>query len=525
MKKVLYIIIDALATRVVEPALEEGRLPNFKKIIHAGQMQSDSIAIFPSITPAATCTLATGHYPFEHGISGAYWYNQETDDVAYFGDDIWAILNEGVDSYLLDFQRDLNEKRLQVPTIFELIEPHGHLRDAVINLFWFHGTVEHEVSLPLVFNLLPAEPAQKIRGPHLMFMGDFVNTPLMRGQELNARGGMLRRYGFHDDTTADYLLQLAEAEGLPDFTLAYFPNNDFDSHTEGPQEAVHDLESIDEHLGRLFEIYGGIEKLLDEVAVVITGDHSQSDNDSAQEAAVYLDEVLAEHQVVKVGSSWQSGDDVMVCPNMRAAQIYLRADSWENRQQVIESLLASDGVDQVIWCAVDNGLNETEHAQFNVATAERGRLSFALAGESEPMGVDDYGAGWRWHGDLATVDATLDSDGRLQFGDYPNAFERIATAFFQQSGNIWVTARLGREFCLPETTCHDGGSHGSLHALDSTSPLITAGIPTNVSLPEYPRSVDVVPICLQVLGLATPRKSGESHVQQISRSELSQVTP
>ncbi len=152
------------------------------------------------------CALATGCYPLEHGISGAYWYDEENDSVAYFGDDFWPILHEGLDHYLLDFQRDLNEKRLQVPTIFEQLEQHGQIRDAVINLFWFRGTVDHEVSLPLVFHLLPGEPAKTIRGPHLMFMGDFINTPLSRGQQLSARGGMTRRFGFHDENTADYLL-------------------------------------------------------------------------------------------------------------------------------------------------------------------------------------------------------------------------------------------------------------------------------------------------------------------------------
>ncbi|MCA9022111.1 MAG: alkaline phosphatase family protein, partial [Planctomycetaceae bacterium] len=73
MKKVILVIIDALASRVVQPALQKGLLPNFQQLIERGVLRRECTSIFPSITPAATCALATGAYPFEHGISGAYW--------------------------------------------------------------------------------------------------------------------------------------------------------------------------------------------------------------------------------------------------------------------------------------------------------------------------------------------------------------------------------------------------------------------------------------------------------------------
>ncbi|WP_168205377.1 alkaline phosphatase family protein [Bythopirellula goksoeyrii] len=512
MKKVLLIIIDALATRVLEPQLQAGRLPNFSRLIEVGQLHRECIAVFPSITPAATCALATGCYPHEHGIAGAYWYDEDQDDVAYFGTDIWAILNEGIDHYLTDFQHELNCRRLRVPTIFEQIEKHGHLRDAVINLLWFRGTVDHEISWPPLFKLIPGDPAEKLPGPHLMFMGDFVNTPLPRGERLKVRGGITRRYGFHDETTADYLLQLAELDSLPEFTLAYFPNNDFDSHKEGPMKAAKSLEQIDIQLGRLFEIHGELASLLEEYAIVITGDHSQSDLSSAKEAAVDLNEVLEQFQVVKAGSAWESGEDVMVCPNMRAAQIYLQEDSWRNRAAIIDCLLKCKQVDQVVWCDSENGLSESRQVQFHVATFDRGHLTFSLERQHDPMGRDDYGAGWTWTGDLRALDAMVDSEGRIRFGDYPNAFERIATAFFRKSGSLWVTARLGHEFCLPNTACNEKGSHGSLHSLDSTSPVIAAGLPASITLPEKLRSVDVTPLCLMLLDLDPPRRLGESHV-------------
>lgn len=518
MKKVLFIVIDALATRVVEPALREGRLPNLAQLVNAGVMRSECTSIFPSITPAATCALATGCYPRQHGIAGAYWYDREQDEVAYFGTDIWAVLNEGVAHYLRDFQQELNARRLRVPTIFERIESHGHLRDAVINLMWFRGTVDHEVSIPLPLSLLPGVANGPLRGPHWMFMGDFVNTPLdQAGNAISARGGMLRRFGFHDETTADYLIHLTESAALPEFTLAYFPNNDFESHERGPQAAVTVLEAFDATLDRLFELHGGLLAMINEFAIVITGDHSQSDLTSSEEAAINLDKVLAELQVAKAGDRWRTGDDVMACPNMRSAQIYVRSETAIARQRVIDQLLEGDGIDQVIWCRTKHGMGDWNDTTFYVMTQGRGSLAFQPTVTSRSLGQDCFGGHWWWEGDLSAIDARVDAQGQLQFGDYPNAFERIANAFCRQSGNIWVTARLGREFCLPGTQCNGRGSHGSLHVLDSTSPLIVAGLPETVILPNHTRTVDVVPLCLSILGLESEHAMGASHVSGYSQ--------
>ncbi|QDS99483.1 hypothetical protein [Adhaeretor mobilis] len=85
---------------------------------------------------------------------------------------------------------------------------------------------------------------------------------------------------------------------------------------------------------------------------------------------------------------------------------------------------------------------------------------------------------------------------------------------FRQSGDICVTVKLGRAFCLPETTCHEGVSHGLLDALDSISPLVVTGLPADVHGPERIRTVDVVPICLQSLRLASDGMPGKSHVSE-----------
>ncbi|MGC1275640.1 MAG: alkaline phosphatase family protein [Planctomycetaceae bacterium] len=504
-KRVLMVIVDALATRVVEPAMGDGRLPNFAKLARYGQFEPRCWSMFPSITPAATCTLHTGLYPQNHGVAGAYWYDKKTDRVAYYGDDVWAIMAHGHGRYFREFQVSLNYEHLRSPTIYEIARQAGR-RTACINSMWFKADVPHEVNLPLLFKLLPGiKSAETLRGPDVLCLADFVTCDPDGNGPLTAPGGVTRRYGFHDETTAGYLLDLASRGPLPDLTVAYFPNNDFESHQEGPLNAVPTLQYVDDALGRLFEARGGFQAFLEETAILITGDHSQSDTiDDESIRGIDLDDVLADLSVVGVGAEWDQGDQVMACPNMRAAQVYLR-DGARLRAKVVAELLAEPRIDQVLWAEPSSSKPETYH----VATADRGTLVFRSGTGLPYVGRDEFGTTWSWDGDLAVFDATL-TDGIVQFGDYPNAFERAAGGFFDEAGHVLVTARLGHEFDLPKVATHPGGSHGSLHALDSTSPLFAAGLPDGMTLPSPSRTVDFVPLALQALGIDFPFAPGQA---------------
>jgi hypothetical protein len=101
-------------------------------------------------------------------------------------------------------------------------------------------------------------------------------------------------------------------------------------------------------------------------------------------------------------------------------------------------------------------------------------------------------------------------DGRLRWNDYPNAFERITGALdAPKSGDVWFTARPGCEFEVPGGKAHVGGaSHGGLHALESLCPFVIAG-PTSVELPRNMRSVDIAPLCLELLGLPSDKRVGD----------------
>lgn len=489
-KKVLLVVIDALAADVVQPAIASEQLPTFAALAQHGGMTT-STAIFPSITPAATASIVTGVYPKEHGIAGAYWWDDEQNSVAYFGADLWLFLNEGPGKYFRDFIVNLNERHLKADPIFQSIERDG-LIGAVINFMWFRGDQRHSVNAPFLLSLLSGgNIPEHVFGPTHLALADFVPLKLPNHEEpFVTAGGFGQRYGFYDDCTADSLKKLfgCDSVDIPDFTLAYFPNNDFVSHDEGPMAALATVQKVDQHLADLFTQRGGVDAFLEEFAVVICGDHSQSrtlDDDEARD--VNLDDLLASFKQATAGQPWADDDQLFVCPNLRAAQIYVHEELPEARHRhLVDDLLAESRIDQVILRNPDGS--------FSVHTADRGSLSIRHGGDV----LDAYGNRWTVDGDLTAIDARLEDD-RIEYGDYPNALERICNGFADGSASLWVTARLGHEFRIAETHTHPGGSHGSLHRLDSTSPLIAAGLPEDVSLPPNARTIDIAPLCRKVL--------------------------
>jgi hypothetical protein len=503
-KKVLLVIIDALTSRVLEPAMDAGQLPHFAALRQAGYFSPNNTSIFPSITHAALTSIVTGRYPERHGILGSHWYRAAEEEVAFFAADPEIVLSKGIGEFVKGFLIRLNQTYLAAPTLFQTIERAGG-QAASLNFLVFRGDVAYAFDVPFLLQLLPDLPNDlTIHGPSTLYLGDFVQqTPLEVNDEA-VRGGAANWFGFADETTADLLVQLARKRLFPDFTLAYFPHNDALCHSVGPAEALDDLVDIDRHLGDMLEAYGGLDAFLADFCLIITGDHSQSDivEDEAL-AAIDLDQLLSDFQRTAAGQPWGEDDELMLCPNLRAAQIYLRTADGTTLQRVIDQLLTDERIDQIFWAEKAEGATLRTHG----VTGDRGKLSFWPGASGGQTGRDEYGNRWSWEGDLAVVGGEM-RDGQLTFPDYPNAFERLAGVVDSpDSGQLWATARPGHEFAVPEAKVHTGGgSHGSLHRLDSVTALFVAGAPEELSLPTQPRIVDIAPLALAVLGLASTHR-------------------
>ena len=493
--KVLLIVIDAATPHAVCPAIRTGRLPTFQALFERGVMHESSASIFPSITPAATSTIATGAYPCEHGIAGASWFDTARHEVAYYGDDFWVIAREGLRQFLEDFLLRLNGDRLRAPSMFQMIERTGR-RAACLNYLVFKGDCEHDVRIPAAIAALPGAPlTETVLGPSILALGDFVLPKWSSGRKLDKKGGVLHRFGMDDASTGAMLCEILERRALPEFTIAYFADNDYVSHEVGPVAALPVLERIDAMLAEAFEAGGGLDRVLADTAVVITSDHGHCDVVNDEDAAVRLDQHLADFRQAELGRAWRARDEIMICPNMRAAQIYVRRATPDVVERIAATVIGDPRVDQVMW---RTSLTESGAPGYTVWSS-RGQLTFMRGGPS-PSGSDAFGNAWTWSGDAAAV--TLQQDGGvIEFADYPNAFERIAGALdLEQSGEIWCTAKAGCEFEVPGGKAHLGGaSHGALHKLDSLSPVLVAGGGMNHRLPRQMRLVDVAPLCMQLI--------------------------
>jgi hypothetical protein len=475
--------------------LEQGRLPTLARLAACGRLNLDCISIFPSITPAATSTIVTGHYPREHGVAGMSWFDPDTGAVSYFGDDVWTVARRGFGDLLRGFLLRLNDETLKAKTIFQLTEEQG-CPAGCFNHLIFKGNTPHEVRVPLLMRLLPSVDSKLVvHGPSTLCLGDFVSERRHR-RAPKTNTSVFHRFGLDDDGTAGFLLDLDGVKDLPRFSVAYFANNDFDSHSRGPENAAETLDHVDELLGQVIDAWGGFDRVLDDLCLMLTADHSQSDVVDGADAAIDLGPLLDRWTLADPASGWRDGDEAMICPNMRAAELYVREPTLQKVREMIRCLLRDARVDQVLWRDPSD-----PKGPYRVTTADRGELAVAADGAGEVS--DAYGGRWRCQGDLSALDARVTATGEVEYGTYPNAFERIAGGLGQeQGGKLWVTARPGHEFEVTGQKPHrGGGSHGTLHELDSVVPLLIAGDRDGLDVPAPPRLVDVTPLCLQALGL------------------------
>ena len=70
-EKVLILGIDGMDPRFSKAMIDEGKMPNLKKLVEMGAAREDLMLLgaMPTITPPMWATLATGAYPMTHGVT------------------------------------------------------------------------------------------------------------------------------------------------------------------------------------------------------------------------------------------------------------------------------------------------------------------------------------------------------------------------------------------------------------------------------------------------------------------------
>ncbi len=488
-KKLVLAVIDAMKPAMLERAVASGRAPTLGLLIERGHHVSDSVAAFPSVTPVCSASIATGTAPDSHLIPSMNWYHRAEARYVEYGTSFKASQAFGFKRSLTDTIYNMNAEHLSAdtPTVFESLDDAG-IRTAGTTYLMYRGRHRHEVTNETALTRIASTVfKQPVHGPREFFYADLFAS---RRTGCRSQLGLPGVRDQHAGCVGAYLVE----HDLFDFLLLSLPDNDTHSHKHGPEAQVTSLVAADQQIERLMHAAGGPDAFLEDHAVIVCSDHSQSEVEDEIDLFRAFEgfDVLPPSGVreTKAGKA-----EIALCPSSRAAQVYvLDRDARSGLvPRLTRTLLALDGVDLV--------MRLTDHPDGEAAVHSRnGELRFTPRGDL----TDLRGDTWSVEG-ARSVLALEVRDGQVRSERYPDALGRVWSALrCRTSGEVLASARPGWEFLDWGRSHHiGGGSHGSLHANDSLGSLLWCGTgPAGPASRAQWTLRDVVPMVLDHFGLA-----------------------
>ena len=488
-KKLVLAVIDAMKPVMLEKAIDSGRAPALSLLMEQGHHTGECVAAFPSVTPVCSASIATGAPPDRHLIPSMNWYHRGEARYVEYGTSFRASQAFGFKRSLTDTIYRMNGEHLSpdTPTVFETLDD-ADVRTAGTTYLMYRGRHRHEVTnetaLTRIASTVFKEP---VLGPREFFYADLFAS---RRTGCRSQLGMPGVRDQHAGCVGQYMVE----HDLFDFLLLSLPDNDTHSHKHGPDAQVTSLVAADQQLERLMHAAGGPEAFLEDHAVIVCSDHSQS----LVEDEIDLFRAFEGFGVLPPSGVRETKDgtaEIAVCPSSRAAQVYVLDRDRRIRlvPRVVRTLLALEGVDLV--------MHLTDHPDGEAAVrSERGELRFAPRGDLKDL----RGSTWSVDGNLDVL-ALAVRDGRVTSAHYPDALARAWSALrCRTAGEVLASARPGWEFLDWGRSHHiGGGSHGSLHENDSLGSLLWCGTgPDSPAAREQWSLGDVGPMVLDHFGLA-----------------------
>ena len=279
-----------------------------------------------------------------------------------------------------------------VETVFERLDD-ADVRTAGTTYLMYRGRFRHEPSVDTALSRLAHTAfGMPTMGPRELFYADMFAS---RKTPCRSQLGLPGVRDQHSGCVATYL----EENDLYDFLLLSLPDNDTHSHKYGPFAQVDSIAAADRQIARMMEPAGGPEKLLEEHALIVCSDHSQSKVEGEIDLFKAFDGFG-----LRAAQRSRPDDEIAVCPNSRAAQVYI-LDRDKRRTlvpRVERTLLALEGVDLVMRMgdhpdgeAIVRG--ERSRGVKEVRFAPRGDLvdargvALERGGRPRPAGPEDRG--------------------------------------------------------------------------------------------------------------------------------------
>jgi hypothetical protein len=473
-KKLVLAVIDSLKPDMLDLAIEEGRAPALGALRDRGTYIRDCLSTFPSVTPVASAAIATGQGPGEHHIPSMNWYHRGEERYVEYGSSFQATRVFGVVRSLYDTVYNMNMAHLTRAhkTVFEHLDD-AELRTACTTYLIYRGRTRHDPSGASVYRRI-AEAAQfrhPVYGARELFYADLFDS---RNTGCTSALGMPGQRDRHTGCVGAYLVE----HDLFDFLLFSLPDNDTHSHKAGPDGQVVSIAEADKALERIVHVAGGMDAFLDDHAVIVMSDHSQT----KVEEPVNLAEAFADARVLLPADPAPTEAELAVCPAARSAMVYALDEA--RRDELVAAAVATlsgmDGIDLIAWRSDGEAVVESA----------RGEMRFAPGGELR----DRRGRAWRVEGEGGMLDLDI----------YPDALNRLWSALdCPHAGDVLVSADLGFEFVDWGGADHvGGGSHGSLHRDDTEGVLLLGGL--EVPEQEEWALTDVAPLVLRHFGVPLP---------------------
>src|SRR5918997_879414 len=385
-KKVVLAVIDSLKPDMLDLAIEEGRAPALQALRDRGTYVRDCLSTFPSLTPVASAAIATGQGPGEHHIPSMDWYHRGEERYVEYGSSFQATRAFGVVRSLYDTVYNMNMAHLTRAhrTVFEHLDDAG-LRTACTTYLIYRGRTRHDPSGASVYRRI-AEAAQfrhPVYGARELFYADLFDS---RNTGCTSALGMPGQRDRHTGCVGAYLAE----HDLFDFLLFSLPDNDTHSHKAGPEGQVVSIAEADRALERIMHVAGGVEAFLEDHAVIVMSDHSQT----KVEEGVNLADAFADARVLTPADPAPTEAELAVCPAARSAMVYVLDESRRGEQAVLhlevgDGLVTSetypDGLNR-LWSALD-----CPHSGDVLVSAEPG-FEFVDWGGADHVGGGSHGS-------------------------------------------------------------------------------------------------------------------------------------
>jgi hypothetical protein len=480
--KCVLAVIDGAKPEMVERAISTGQAPALAEIASRGSGIHACTAAFPSVTPVCAATIATGVRQDRHHIPAMNWWSRAERRYVEYGSSFAAARRFGINRQLVDTVYNMNAEHLaeDARTVFEALDAED-VRTAGTTYLMYRGLHTHEPAREFALSRIASATLfrRPVQGPRELFYADLFAS---RATGCWSQLGLPGVRDQHAGCVGAYLVE----HDLFDFLLLSLPDNDTHSHKHGPHAQVASIAAADRQIERVMHASGGTDAFLEEHAVIVVSDHSHA---PVEEEIAFVDafdgwDVAAP---TRPGRVRPERAEIALCPSQRAAMVYVLLE--EGREAAIGPIVEAagelEGVDLVLWRDGEEG----------VIASARGELRFAPGDDLR----DRRGAGWTLRGELEVLRAAT-SGGEIDMPTYPDGLARAWAALTcPTSGDVLLSAEPDYEFPDWGGVAHmGGGSHGSLHRVDSEGVLLMAGVegPAERAAGDSWSLVDVAPMAV-----------------------------